>query len=391
MNSIQFTRTNGNVPKSLASEDHISGLIAYVATLPSGFSATDRIKAISTIDKAEEYGITADAASWDIKVLHYQLSEIFRLNAGISLYVGLFAKPATGSAYTFAEVITMQNFAGGKIRQIGIWLGNVELTAAILTSLKGVASTLESRDTPLSLFVAPKVTDVTALPTNLAGQNQYRISVVIGQDGEGTAAELYASADNTGAATVSGLGVILGLQSLAAVHESIGWVEKFPTGISLPAFGDGKLYRSLDTAVIESLDTARYIFFMTYSGLSGSYVNDSHTMDSATSDYANIESVRTMDKAVRNIRTYVIPKLGGSLYIDSATGKLQTYTVKYLKTVANKALEDMEKAGELSGYLVEIDPEQNVSSTSTVEFTIKQVAVGVMRHVSIKIGYAESV
>lgn len=391
MNSVQFIRTNGNVPKSLASQDHISGLIAYVATLPSGFSATDRIKAISTIDKAEEYGITADAASWEIKVLHYQLSQIFRLNAGISLYVGLFAKPATNTAYTFAEVITMQNYAGGAIRQIGIWLGNVELSASILTALKGVAGTLETRDTPLSIFVAPKVTSVAALPTNLAGQNQYRISVVIGQDGEGTGAELYSSADNVGGASVSDLGVVLGLQSLAAVHESIGWVKKFPTGISLAAFGDGTLYRSLDAALIESLDTAHYLFFCTYSGVSGCYVNDSHTMDAATSDYATIESVRTMDKAVRNIRTYVVPELGGSLYIDSATGKLQIYTVKHLETVANKALEDMEKAGELSGYSVEVDPEQNVLSTSTVEFVIRQVAVGVMRQVRIKIGYAESV
>lgn len=389
MNSVRFIRENGNVPKTLASEDHISGYIAYVANLPSGFSDTDRIKAISTINKAEEYGITADAEAWDIRVLHYQLSEIFRLNAGISLYVGLFAQPS--SSYSFTEIATMQNYAGGKLRQVGIWLGNVELTAAILTSIKGVATTLESRDVPLSVFVAPKVTSATELPTNLAGQNQCRVSVVIGQDGAGTAAELYASSDNTGKASVSGLGVVLGLVSLAAVHESIGWVKNFPTGISLPAFGDGVLLRTLDSAVIESLDTARYIFFTTYAGLSGSYVNDSHTMDSAISDYAMIESVRTMDKAVRGIRTYVLPELGGSLYIDADTGKLQTYTVEHLKTVANKALEDMEKAGELSGFSVDIDPAQNVLSTSTVEFVIKQVDVGVMRHVNIKIGKAESV
>lgn len=389
MNSVKFIRENGNVPKTLASEDHISGYIAYVASLPSGFSDTDRIKAISTINKAEEYGITADAEAWDIRVLHYQLSEIFRLNAGISLYVGLFAKPS--DTYSFAEIATMQNYAGGKLRQVGIWLGNVELTAAILTSIKGVATTLESRDVPLSVFLAPKVTSATALPTNLAGQNQCRVSVVIGQDGAGTAAELYTSSDNTGKASVSGLGVVLGLVSLAAVHESIAWVKNFPTGISLPAFGDGVLLRTLDSAVIESLDTARYIFFTTYAGLSGSYVNDSHTMDSAISDYAMIESVRTMDKAVRGIRAYVLPELGGSLYIDADTGKLQTYTVEHLKTVANKALEDMEKAGELSGFSVDIDPAQNVLSTSTVEFVIKQVDVGVMRHVNIKIGKAESV
>lgn len=62
----------------------------------------------------------------------------------------------------------------------------------------------------------------------------------------------------------------------------------------------------------------------------------------------------------------------------------------YLETVAGKALKDMEKAGELSGYSVEIDPEQNVLSTSEVEIVIRQVAVGVMRKVKVKIGFATS-
>lgn len=113
-------------------------------------------------------------------------------------------------------------------------------------------------------------------------------------------------------------------------------------------------------------------------------MNDSHTMDDATSDYAMIESVRTMDKAVRGIRTYLIPELGGNIYIDADTGKMQSYSVTHLQTTAGKALEDMEKAGELSGYAVEIDPEQDILSTSEVEVVIKQVAVGVMRKIKVK-------
>ena len=114
-------------------------------------------------------------------------------------------------------------------------------------------------------------------------------------------------------------------------------------------------------------------------------------MDAATSDYAMIESVRTMDKAVRGVRTYLTPELGGNVYVDAESGKMQAFSVAHLETMANKALEDMEKAGELSGYKVEIDPEQDVLSTSMVEIVIKQVAVGVMRKIRVKIGYAKSV
>ncbi|MBR2026421.1 MAG: DUF2586 family protein [Alistipes sp.] len=390
MQSVKIERTNGNIPRSLAGEDHISGLLFYSSKLPSGFGETDRIKAISNIETAEKLGITSDAdADWDIRVLHYQLRSIFNRNPAISLYVGIY-KPTSGTP-TFSEIKTMQNFTGGKIRQIGVWDGATALDPANLITLQAIRTTLEAQDKPLSIGYAPKIAAVSGLPTNLAGANKNGVSVIIGQDGAGTAADLYKDAKNTAKSSVTAIGEWLGIVSAAAVHESIAWVEKFPTGIALPAFGDGTLLRDLDTAVIESLDAARYIFFVEYSGLAGAYFNDSHTMDDATSDYAYIESVRTMDKACRNVRTYVLPKLGRPMKVDASTGKLEAYVVEDLQLTAGKALEDMEKAGELSGYVVEIDPDQNILSTSCVEMVIKQVGVGVMRKLNIKIGYTTSV
>ncbi len=390
MQSVKIERTNGNIPRSLAGEDHISGLLFYNSKLPSGFSETSRVQAVSSIETAEKLGIAADDADWGIRVLHYQLREIFNLNPAISLYVGIY-KPASGVP-TFSEIKTMQNFASGKIRQIGVWDGTVALNATNLIALQAVRTTLEAQNKPLSICYAPKITTVSALPTDLAGANKCGVSVCIGQDGAGTAAELFADeANKTVKNSVSGIGEWIGITSAAAVHQSIAWVEKFPTGIAVPAFGDGTLLRDLDTAVVESLDTSRYLFFVNYDGLSGAYFNDSHTMDAPTSDYAYIENVRTMDKACRGVRTYVLPKLGRPMKVDASTGKLEAYVVEDLQLTANKALEDMEKAGELSGYKVAIDPEQNILSTSTVEMVILQVGVGVMRKLNIKIGYTTSV
>lgn len=390
MQSVKIERTNGNIPRSLAGEDHISGLLFYSSKLPSGFAETDRIKAISSIETAEKLGITSDAdADWDIRVLYYQLRSIFNRNPAISLYVGIYKSNGTP---TFSEIKTMQNYTGGKLRQIGVWDGATALDPANLIALQAIRTTLEAQDKPLSIGYAPKIAAVSGLPTDLAGANKSGVSVIIGQDGAGTAADLYKDAKNaTAKSSVTAIGEWLGIVSAAAVHESIAWVEKFPTGIALPAFGDGTLLRDLDTAVIESLDAARYIFFVEYSGLAGAYFNDSHTMDDATSDYAYIESVRTMDKACRNVRTYVLPKLGRPMKVDASTGKLEVYVVEDLQLTAGKALEDMEKAGELSGYVVEIDPDQNILSTSCVEMVIRQVGVGVMRKLNIKIGYTTSV
>ncbi len=389
--SLKILRENGNVPKSLPGEDHITGLVSYMAAtdIPDTFK-TGRVQALSTIDAAESAGITADAESWAVRVLHYHLSEIYRLNPAVSLYVAIFEKPQ-GESQTFAELKTVQNFATGRIRQIGVWCGDRTLSGDDLTALQGVADALAGEEAELSVVYAPKVGTLNTMPVNLAGENKSRVSVVIGQAGSGKGAELYNDKTNTGKASVSGLGVVMGLLSSAKVHQSIAWIKEFPTGVSLPAFGDGTLLRDVDKALLETLDTARYLFFVTHIGQAGSYMNDSHTMDSAISDYAAIESVRTMDKAVRGIRTYVKPELGGNVYVDASTGQLASYTVAHLETVANQALEAMERAGELSGYKVEIDPAQDVAGSGTVEIVIKNVAVPVMRHVRIKIGFAKSV
>ena len=388
--SLNIIRQNGNVAKTLPGEDHISGFMAYLpaAEVPENFK-TDRIQPLSTIEAAEAAGITADAANWRVRVLHYHLSEIYRLNPAVILYVGIFDKP--DGASTFAEVKTMQNYAGGKLRQLAVWAGNSELVADDLTRLQGKAQELESESAELVILYAPKVGDVRELPDNMAGENKFRVSVVIGQGGSGVAEELYRDKGNADNASVSGLGIVLGLLSRAKVNQSIAWVKEFPTGVSVPAFGDGTKLRALDRGVIDKLDKGRYLFFVTHTGQAGSYMNDSHNMDSATSDYAAIESVRTMDKAVRGIRTYLIPELGGNVYVDPESGKLASYTVKHLETVAGHALEDMERAGELSGYKVEIDPDQDVAGSGTVEIVIKNVASPVMRHIKVKIGFAKSV
>ncbi len=385
--SLTIVRQNGNVPKSQNGQDHVSGFVAYLleADIPAAFKA-EPVQAVSTIDKAEELGITADATAWSVKMLHYQLEEVFRINPSITLYMGLFSKP---ESMTFQEMKTVQNYAEGAIRQMAIWNGDTAPTADNIVKLEAVADSLDTENAPLSTLYAPLVSNYKNLPSNLATNNP-RVSVVIAQAGSGTGAELYKSKDNKAKATVSAIGVALGTLSKAAVHQCIAWVKNFPSGISMPALGDGTLVRTIDKGELEKLDTNRYLFLNNVVGVAGSYWNNSHTMDSPTSDYAAIESVRTMDKAVRGIRTYLTPELGGNVYIDPDTGKLQSYTVSHLETTANIPLEEMEKAGELSGYKAEIDAEQDVLSTSTIEVTIKNVPVGVVRKFKVKIGFVKS-
>lgn len=389
MNKLEIIRKNGGVVKALPGEDHISGLIAYLPAdaIPDAFKS-EAVHPISTIERAEALGIVTNS-HWHLALLHYHIGEALRVGSGMSLYVGVFAKP---SALTFAEVATVQRYADGRIRQMGVWMGDVALTTDLLTKAQAAADKLDGENAPLSLILCPKVAEVGKLPVNLASSGNARVSVVIGQDGGGDGLSLYTHASNaTAKATVGIVGLVLGITARAKVHQAISWVKMFPTGLSLAAYGDGTLVRSVDKARIEALDTARYIQLATYSGVAGIYLSDSHTMDDATSDYAQMEAVRTMDKAVRGIRTYLTPELGGNVYVDKNTGKLQPYTVTHLEMAASRILEQMERAGELSGYKPFIDPDQDVLRTSSIEVALSPVQVGVVRHFRVKIGYVTKV
>ena len=47
MQNLTITRTNGNIVRSLAGEDHISGLVFYSATLPTATEGVDGFTAIA--------------------------------------------------------------------------------------------------------------------------------------------------------------------------------------------------------------------------------------------------------------------------------------------------------------------------------------------------------
>jgi len=122
-------------------------------------------------------------------VMHYHISEFFRTNpSGTTLYVGIYAVPVS---HTFAEVETMQLFANGEIRQIGVFI-RTAFSSAHITLLDGVANDLFGNYMPLSVVYAANIvgTALSALP-NLSLLTDYRVSACIGQDGAAAGKALY--------------------------------------------------------------------------------------------------------------------------------------------------------------------------------------------------------
>ena len=363
MNSIEITRTNGNIPKALPNNDHISGLI-----LTEGCNSE-----MQEICMASSYEGLSDTVKEALEsgYLEEQVNDFFNYSNGATLYICI--------GYDVVNALKkIQSKANGEIRQVAIFSASDEYENGLLSDIKNTLDELEAEGRPMSAIVAIPadyaLDQIVDTASSLRVSGYERISVVVGS--------LYN--------TIPCAGTVLGLIAAAAVNESISWVRKFPI-VAADAKIAGTSIADIDKSVLDQFDQDGVIFFRTYTGLNGYYISDSHTIDVATSDYNTIESVRTMDKAVRGIRTYLLPELGAPLTLDPETGCLAPDTVKHLETVASQQLTAMEKAGEISGWSVEIDPAQNVLATSTVEFVIKNVPIGVMRKASVKIGYAQSV
>ena len=105
MNTVIFNRQGGGLAKSLPGEDHVSGLVVY------GQPNLNKTLLIE-VDDLDNMGVTAITHP----VLHYHVSEYFRLNPGSKLYV----VSQLLNDGNFIEVKQLQQFAEAKLRQLGI-------------------------------------------------------------------------------------------------------------------------------------------------------------------------------------------------------------------------------------------------------------------------------
>ncbi len=386
--SVTFNINQSGLGRALPGEDHISGLVSYAGSLPSGFG-TDREKVVFSLQEAEALGITEGSADFDH--LWYQIREYFRIQASGVLYLSINAVPS--GSYTFDEVSTLQNFAEGKIRQVAVLSPKAGVNTTDIATLAAICRTLESENMPLVSLISFDISgtsDLSSLPDLRQSTTDNHVSVVIGQDGGAKGKALYDSKS----VSIPCLGAVLGAVSLAAVNESIGWVSKFKlseTELDTIAFGNGDTYISKSQSFLTSLDAKGYIFLLKHTGISGSYLNGSHTAISSVSDLSTIEKNRVIQKAVRTVRVYLLGELNAPVKIDSSSGKLSLSYITYLEALGAQALNAMEAEDEISGYEVLIDPDQNVLSTDEVEVTIRKVPTGVSRTITVNIGFTNSI
>lgn len=373
LNDVTFNVLSGGLGRQESGDDHVSALVFDTIAPPSALGSL-KLKAYVDIDQVKADGITSASATYSI--VYYHASEFFRLAPGRTLWLCFSGITYPTSLFTAS---------GGKIRQIGVFFSDF----ATLTSVQqAAADALAALHAPVFILAGYYHTAALTLSTatDLGTLTCPNVEVLLAGDGAGKG---YALATTLTRPYIPAVGAVLGAWAKAKVHESAAWVEKFNLSdgaeLDVIRLADGN--NSPSNSTLSQLDDKRYVLLRKHIGITGTYLTDTHTAVAETNDLAYGESVRTIGKARRLLRTAFLPNLNAPLTVDD-DGKLEVGTVKYFEQVAISALNQMRTAGELSDFGVYINPAQNVLSTGILTVQVKLVPRGVARNIVVNIGFA---
>jgi hypothetical protein len=325
----------------------------------------------------------------DIDIFYYHISEFFRMQPKGVLYVGLYATADVG---TFSNVTDMQNYAQGEIKQIGVYYKSTAFVTGHCTTLQAIYTSLYNNNKPLEIMLNAEIQG-TALVSSLGtlrALTARNVSVCIGQDGAGQGLKLF----NATAKSIGMVGTLLGTVAYSKVHECINWRGKFNidsgSEFNTLCFANGQKYTAISDSLLTTLDTYGYIYGEKEQDVEGSFFNDSWTAVSQSDDYCYIEANRTINKSVRKMRFYLIPALGGNVYLNT-DGTLREDSLAYYENLCQRGLDEMKSDGELSDAKASIDPTQDILSSSNLIIVVQELPVGVSRTITVNLGYVTKI
>lgn len=103
-------------------------------------------------------------------------------------------------------------------------------------------------------------------------------------------------------------------------------------------------------------------------------------------DYRTIARNRTINKSRRSVRAALLPYVNSPLLVNPATGFLAPAKISAFKTLIGDILAKMQAAQEISGYAVNINPNQNVLIDDTLRISYVIVPVGVATKIYVEEG-----
>lgn len=401
LNDVTIIKQGGGLGRRNPSQDMVSGLVLHGVGTPD--LALGDIVTLFSVRDAEGLGLTRAYDTTNQVLVHYHISEFFRMNPNGELWLLLVAQTVTDWSLLAdkdqAYAAKLLRTANGRIRQLGVAFnplagytpvlaGGLDAQlATVVSKAQALAESEFDKKRPVDIVVEGRHFNGTASAAgDLRALNAANVSVVVAQD-RSPGAPYTQSWTNTNVARHAALGTVLGTISAAQVQQNIGALALFNltgNGAFLAAgLSSGQALESYSESDLGNLKDKGYLFALTYAGYAGHYWCDSATCTEAASDFAYIENNRTMNKASRLAYTAMLPLLMGNVPVDAQSGTLDKNWIAWAEAQALAALSQMFRDGELSALPdVYIDPAQNVLATSMVDVRFAITPLGVARQIT---------
>ena len=371
--------------------DAITGLlatgVAVAADAANGISgiALGQTVKLTSLTDAEAYGINESYDSTNSLSVYRHISEFYRMFPNGTLYLMLYSGDMEAAfAEQYAKKLIID--ANGEIRILGIAntqaaateeylngfpedvFGSIQLGQQLydwaFSTFRPCQIILEGRD--FNAANAASALDLRNITISNQVLEAFKVSVCIAQDWK------FADGLDAIRKKMADLGTMLGSIAKKAVNENIGEVEG---GNLVDTTNNKWLVAGLSNhqtiagwdSQLEALDSKGYIFAISYTGIAGYYWNNDHTCTPIKKDkdgYFNEYTIsygRVHDKAVRDLRTCLLPKVKSTQPVDPDTGKLPQALVTYFERLADDdVFNAMAAEGLITAGKTTVDPESDL-------------------------------
>lgn len=383
--NVNIVIGNGNMGNISLSDDGIAGLILTGAAVANKLELNKVYVLGSTLELAK-LGITEETNP----LAHKEITAFYRTaGEGAELHLLMVDEATTLTQMCSEDAASplrkLINSAAGRIRLVGInrnTPADYEMTAEkgldadVITAIASAHAVTEDFLTS----IAPFRVLLPALGWDGEANNLYkpregsynRVSVVMASDGKFGASQLYSAA----------IGQVLGRAAKIGVHQNLGRVRDG----AIAAKGyltDGRTPEE-HFSLMNLLEDAGYIFYRTFAGKNGYYLNGDATATDVTDDYCFLSSGRVIDKAmVVTYRTYIDDILD-NIRVDPDKGTIPVSICKSFEASIIRAV-NTSMGDEMSSFTAYIDPNQNILANGQMTITCKIVPLATLREITVNL------
>lgn len=386
LSNVNIQLENGALGRVAATADGVAGLV-LTGKAVEGKLTLNKVYQLASVRDLVTLGITAENNPLTDKEVNAFFTQA---GDGAELYLLLVAETNTFTQMCSNEadspVRKLIDFAKGRIRLVGV------------NRIPAAEYEADTTESGIDKDVVTAIATAQAVSENYAGQiSPFRVFIPA-LLWDGTTDKLFQPRGGS----YNRVGVVMAADALvagnasAAVGQVLGRAASIPVNYSIARVKSGVIAaagyltngkKPEEVASLhELLNDAGYIFYRTFVGKNGYYLNDDCMAAPMTDDYSNLNLGRVIDKAILLAYNAYIDEIQDSVEVD-ADGKLPQYMCTYYEgTIENAVAVAMNK--EISSFSVFIDPAQNILSSSRMEVSCKIVPLGILREINVKLGFS---